>query len=72
MIDAAQIRMARAGLDWTQRKLADEAQVPVSSVKAIESGKDTRVSILAAIEKTFTAAGIVFLEEGGRGVRFRE
>jgi hypothetical protein len=64
-------------LGWSQRQLAEQAKVPLSAVKAVESSKDVRVSVLTAIESTLTAAGILFLEAGdtrtgGRGLRFRE
>jgi hypothetical protein len=48
----------------------------LSAVKAIEGGKDVRVSIAAAIERALIDAGLLFLEpgdtrDGGRGLRFR-
>jgi transcriptional regulator with XRE-family HTH domain len=77
MITPEQGRAARAMLGWNQRRLAAEANVPLSAVKAWESGRDIRVSVLAAIERTLIAAGILFLEpgdvrNGGRGLRFRQ
>lgn len=77
MISGSQIRAARALLDWSQQRLAAEADIPLSAVKAIESGVHTRTSHLVAIERTLHAAGLVFLEpgdtrSGGAGLRFRE
>jgi transcriptional regulator with XRE-family HTH domain len=71
-----QIRAARGLLGWTQRDLAAAAAQPVGAIKAVESGRDVRVSALAAIEKALTEAGVMFQEpgdvrDGGRGVRFR-
>jgi transcriptional regulator with XRE-family HTH domain len=69
-----QIRAGRALLDWNQRDLAAAAGVSLSTVKAFESGRDVRVSALAAIERALIEAGVVFLDpdrQGGRGVRFK-
>ena len=68
-------RAARGLLDWTQRRLAEDAKVGLSTVRAFENG--TKVPIpnnLAAIQGTLEAAGVVFIPEngGGAGVRRRE
>jgi len=72
-----QVRAARGMLGWSQHRLAEAAALPLSAVKAIEAGKDVRVSIVSAIEKALADAGILFLEsgdtrDGGRGLRFRQ
>ena len=61
---------------WSQRKLAEKAGVPLSAVKAVEGGKDVRVSVVNAIEQAFVEAGLMFQDpgdtrSGGRGVRFQ-
>jgi transcriptional regulator with XRE-family HTH domain len=69
-----QIRAARGLLGWSQRNLASAAGVSLSTLKAFESGRDVRVSALAAIEAALIDAGLLFPEpdrQGGRGVRFR-
>jgi transcriptional regulator with XRE-family HTH domain len=76
VITAAQIRAARALLGLNQRELAEAAEVSLSAVKAVETEKDVRVSVLAAIEAALVARDIMFLEpgdvrDGGRGLRFR-
>ena len=78
MMDASQIRAARALLSWKQAVLAEKAGLALTSVKNIERGtSDPRVSSLLAIQAAFETAGLVLLEPGdartgGRGVRFRE
>jgi len=77
MITRDQIRAARGLLDWTQKDLADRANVPLSQIRNIERGVlDPRASTLAAIEQAFDEAGVIFLEVndvrgGGRGVRVK-
>jgi transcriptional regulator with XRE-family HTH domain len=77
MIEAAQVRAARALIDWSQTKLADAAGVPVSLVERLETeaadhAADEGIDKLrAALE----AAGVVFIPKnggGGVGVRLRE
>lgn len=68
---AAQCRAARALLKWTQKDLAQRAQVARKTVADFESGrqliKRTRREITMALED----AGIVFLIEPGDGVRLQ-
>ena len=77
MVEAAQVRAARALIDWSQTKLADAAGVPVSLVERLETGTSDPVAnegidkLRAALE----AAGVVFIPKnggGGIGVRLRE
>ncbi len=77
MIEASQVRAARALIDWSQTKLADAAGVPVSLVERLETEASDPVAeegidkLRAALE----AAGVVFLPKddgGGIGVRLRE
>lgn len=67
MITAAQIRAARALLNWKQTDLATASGVSEMSVKNLERGNtDPRVSTLSAIENAFTVAGIEFIETNDR------
>jgi transcriptional regulator with XRE-family HTH domain len=77
MVEAAQVRAARALIGWSQTKLAETAGVPVSMINAFETGSpepianETADKVRAALE----AAGAVFLPKdggGGLGVRLRE
>ncbi len=38
MVEAAQVRAARALIGWSQAKLAEAAGVPVSAINAFENG----------------------------------
>lgn len=74
MITAAQIRAARALLNWKQTDLASASGVSEMSVKNLERGQtDPRISTLSAIESAFTSAGIEFINtfnrEGVVGLR---
>ncbi|WP_165219561.1 helix-turn-helix transcriptional regulator [Affinirhizobium pseudoryzae] len=70
MITAAQIRAARALLDWKQTALAEASGVSEMSVKNLERGKnDPRVSTLEAIRNALEAAGVEFI---AGGVRLRD
>ena len=74
-VTSAQVRMARAALNWTVRDLAEAAGLHRNTINNIEVGRfagdpDT----LMSIEKVLTAAGIAFIDEngGGPGVRLRK
>ena len=77
MIEARQIRAARALLDWGQEKLAAAAIMSVASVKRLERGANTHAATVAAVQKALELAGVVFLEpgdirDGGPGVRLKK
>jgi transcriptional regulator with XRE-family HTH domain len=78
MVEAAQVRAARALIEWSQAKLAETAGVPVSTIDKFETGAPDRFANEAAADKMRTAleaAGVVFLPKddgGGIGVRLRE
>jgi DNA-binding XRE family transcriptional regulator len=74
-VTSAQVRMARAALNWTVRDLAEAAGVHRNTVSNIEVGRyggDPKT--LETIEATFRAAGVEFIDEngGGPGVRLRK
>jgi transcriptional regulator with XRE-family HTH domain len=77
MVEAAQVRAARALINWSQSKLAETAGVPLSIVERFETGAPDHVAN-EAIDKmrhALEAAGVVFLPKddgGGIGVRLRE
>ena len=54
MIDRQQIVAARMLAGWSQEKLADEADISVAAVKAIESGRNRpREKTLKLIENAW-------------------
>ncbi|SCB53183.1 Helix-turn-helix domain-containing protein [Rhizobium lusitanum] len=72
MLNADQIRMARAALRWGVRDLASRANITAATVTRIEAGRPGYAATLEAIQVAFEAAGIEFIPEngGGVGVRF--
>ena len=74
-VTSAQMRMARAALNWTVRDLADAAGLHRNTINNLEVGRfggDPKT--LELIERVLTKAGIQFIEEngGGSGVRLRK
>jgi transcriptional regulator with XRE-family HTH domain len=76
MIEAAQVRAARALLDWSLTKLADAAGVPVSIVERFETGAPDRIpdEVVDKMRAALEAAGVAFIPKngGGAGVRLRK
>jgi transcriptional regulator with XRE-family HTH domain len=78
MVEAAQVRAARALIGWPQSKLSEMAGVPVATINEFETrapdpiGQEAVDKMRAALE----AAGVVFIPKedggGGIGVRLRE
>jgi transcriptional regulator with XRE-family HTH domain len=70
---APQMRAARGLLDWSQTKLAEMADVALSTVKRMESAGPERSSI-ENLDKVSTAlqdAGVEFINGDAPGVRLR-
>jgi transcriptional regulator with XRE-family HTH domain len=78
MLQAAQIRAARALLGWKQDDLAKVAKIGIATIRRIEGQEGPMmgyVSTLMRIQSAFEEAGIRFLDndpEGGIGVRLRK
>lgn len=78
MVEAAQVRAARALIGWSPAKLAETAGVPASTINEFETGAPGRIANEAAVDKIRAAletAGVVFIPKdggGGIGVRLRE
>jgi transcriptional regulator with XRE-family HTH domain len=76
MIDAAQIRAARALLGVNQTKLSEWARISVATVKRIEAASEVRgaADTLWKIQSALEAAGVEFIAEDdakGPGVRLK-
>lgn len=77
MINAPQIRAARALIGWSQSTLAKSANVSLPTVKRMEGsigpGRSSAENV-DAIRKTLEAAGVEFLDQngGGPGVRLKK
>ncbi len=77
MVEAAQIRAARALIGWSQATLAETAGVPVPAINAFETGSPGQFpeKALDKMRAALETAGVVFLPKddgGGIGVRMRE
>jgi transcriptional regulator with XRE-family HTH domain len=67
-----QCRAARALLGWTQRQLAEAAEVGISTVASFEARTGTPIRAnLRAIRSALERAGVEVIDEngGGPGVR---
>jgi len=74
-VTSAQLRMARAALNWSVRDLAEAAGIHRNTVTNIETGRYAGdAETLAAIVGTLKRAGVDFIAEngGGPGVRLRK
>lgn len=68
MINASQIRMARAGLRWTAPDLAKKSSVSLYTVQRMEmEGYAGRDENREAIKLALEAAGVEFFDSGAVG-----
>jgi len=79
MLDASQIRAARALIKWSATDLAERSGVSYAAIQRAESATgmpNMQTKNLAAIKAALEAAGVQFLDgpysgDGGPGVRLR-
>jgi transcriptional regulator with XRE-family HTH domain len=78
MITSAQIRAARALLNWSAAELGHRAGLSWSTIQRAESGEGTprvHAQTLGRIQRALEEAKVEFIGEdggsGGHGVRFR-
>lgn len=70
MIYAAQIRAARALLNWSQGDLAERAGISKQSVNRIENGSmDARFSTMTALNDAIRGAGVEMSEDTNGVIR---
>jgi transcriptional regulator with XRE-family HTH domain len=70
MIYAAQIRAARALLNWSQGDLAERAGISKQSVNRIENGSmDARFSTMTALNDAIRGAGVEMGEDTNGVIR---
>ena len=72
---SAQVRMARAALNWTVRDLAEATGLHRNTITNIEVGRYLGdPATLSLIRTVLTKAGVEFIDEngGGAGVRLRK
>ena len=71
----AQSRAARALIDWSQDRLAEQSGVSVTAIRNFERGATTPVrNNLAALRAALEAAGVILIASNGDGpgVRLRK
>ena len=72
-IGPAQLRAARALVDWSREQLADVAHTTTRTLARFEAGQtDPRPSTLAAIRTALETAGVVFTNVDEPGVKLRK
>ena len=72
MVNAAQVRAARAWLRWSRNELARRSDVSERAIVRIEVGGATpKGRTLHDLERAFWDAGVEFLSHGGIGVGIR-
>ena len=76
MITSAQIRAARALLDWSRTDLSTRSGVGASALMRLESSDGIpagNIKTFEAVQRAFEAAGIEFIgtPEEGAGVRWK-
>ena len=75
MLQSAQMRAARALLDWRQDDLARKAKIGLATIQRLEKGEGplmAHVSTVLKIEACLKKAGIVFLDnDTGQGIGVR-
>jgi transcriptional regulator with XRE-family HTH domain len=77
LITSAQIRAARALLDWSRADLAKNSGVGASALMRLESADGIpggNIKTFEAVQKAFESAGVEFIgsPEDGPGVRLRK
>lgn len=71
----AQVRAARALLDWPRERLSEESGVPMRTLARVETGEvQSRGETMDTIRITLEKAGVRFIKinGGGPGVRLRK
>ncbi len=80
MLTSAQIRAARALLDWSQKILSEKSKLSVPTIKRMEGAMGPERSTEAnveAVRRALESAGVIFLDaktnkDGGPGVRLKK
>ena len=76
MITSAQIRAARAMLNWSREQLSSQSGVGISALMRLESAEGIpsgNIKTFEAVQKAFEKAGIEFIgtPDDGAGVRWK-
>jgi len=76
LITSAQIRAARAMLDWSREQLSTQAGVGISALMRLESSEGVpsgNIKTFESVQKAIEKAGVEFIgtPESGAGVRWK-
>ena len=74
-VTSAQLRMARAALNWTVRDLAEAAGLHRNTITNLEVGRYAGdPETIGKLIRVFVRAGVEFIDEngGGPGVRLKK
>jgi transcriptional regulator with XRE-family HTH domain len=63
LLTPVQTRMARAALNWTRGKLAEQSGVAEGTIKRVEEGKVALMDTMWKLRKTFEREGLMFLDD---------
>lgn len=71
---SAQLRAARALLNWTVRDLSEKSGVHRNTITNLEAERPANNSTLIMVRRTLEEAGVIFVAENGEGpgVRLRK
>jgi transcriptional regulator with XRE-family HTH domain len=69
---SAQIRMARAAVQWSVRDLAEKSGVHRNTVTRVEAGGSAHGPTLEALQRALEAAGIEFTNGDEPGVKLKK
>ena len=75
MMTPAQVRAARALIDWSQQRLADVSNIGVATIRNFEGGKSAaQNATLDVLRRALEAGGVEFIDAngGGPGVRLKK
>ncbi|MEI5680525.1 MULTISPECIES: helix-turn-helix domain-containing protein [unclassified Mesorhizobium] len=76
MINASQMRAARALIDWSQGDLAEKTGLALATIKRMEKIGPGRSSAdnVQAVKSALESGGVMFIEQNGNGpgVRLRD
>ena len=65
VVTKEQVKMARAGIGWGVRELAEKAGLTANTVSRFENGYDAMGNTIKAIQQALESAGIEFLPDNG-------
>jgi|EndMetStandDraft_5_1072996.scaffolds.fasta_scaffold168589_3 transcriptional regulator with XRE-family HTH domain len=69
MLTGRQLRAARALLNWSRKRLADESDVPAVTIQGFEAGANSKLDTVIRLRRACELAGVAFIdaEHGGVG-----